>query len=569
MAPPDDAIQRDCAEPEGKPGALRQFLRDLRPGRQSLRLNTTGVSLMSSAVQEVEPLLESTDAISPNLVEASEVLPAGDAVLGVVDLVGTAAGKFAAWRRVAASEPRYRRAVAVLAHSRLPAEVERRKAALKATRHWIRACLATARANPDRPEGAPAPAIAAHRLRQHATPLLHDTFHHALTAGNAGACALGQAAMGVIDRELAAIDRERDAIIRQHCADVLDYQGASRDDRRATQRLRGSAIACLRDSGLQGLRVGYEASPLAESAWQAPLDLGMIPAEMLSFGFGAAIGLAHVGCGIGELAEARHRMATLQQIRRAVGDNLSRMSADPARRKRLQSPAATKALRWFADGQRRWRQRAVELARWAVGRIAYGVGTVLLSSAGIATMLTLGTVALASTAGTLLVAGGVVLGGAWFLFTLIKIARRFGQSRADSRENKLLARAVRRGAARGLCAETLSQCSLAQLESLPREFPALPANRYWQAAVLTRRLLIEDAADKIAGKAARLETSAVLQALGMSKLSTTLLKHAGFELAYRTIFLYLHGDGAQSAWSEGTFHRVETARERGPAAHGG
>lgn len=563
-APPAAAIRPDPTEPEGKPGALRQFMRDLRTGQQSLGLDTTGVSLLSSAVQEVEPLFEATDAISPDLVEASEVLPAGDAVLGVVDLIGTAADKVKTWRRVSASEPGYRRAVALLAQSRLPAEVERRKAALKATRHWIRACLAT----PARHDGTPAPTLAAHRRQQDGAANLPDTFRRALTAGNPDAAALGKSAMGVIDRELAVIDRQRDAILRQHGPELLEHDAVTRDDRRATRRLRSSATACARDSALQGLRVGYEASPLADSVWEAPLDLGLIPGDVFSFGLGAAIGLAHVGCGIGELAEARRRSATVGEIGEAVDDNLGRLFADPARGKRLQSPAASEALRWFADGQRRWRQRAGELARWAIGRIAYGVGTVLLSGAGLATMLILGT-AMATTAGPVLVLIGGMLGGAWFLFTLIKIAMRLSRSGADTREREWLADAVRRGATRGLCADTLSQCTLAQLESLRRDCPALSGNRYWQAALLTRRLLIDDAADKTAGKASRLETSALLQALGMPKLSTTLLKHAGFELAYRTIFRYLHGDGVQTAWRERSFHRVQTADVRRSRPHGG
>ncbi|KAA0182290.1 hypothetical protein FX016_05385 [Cupriavidus gilardii] len=582
-APPAAAIRRDPTEPEGKAGLLRQFMRDLRAARPTLtlHLDTTGVSLMSSAVQEVEPLFEATDAISPDLVEASQLLPAGDAVLGVVDLAGTAADKVKTWRRVCASEPGYRLAVASLARARLPEEIERRKAALKTTRHWIRACLAT----PARHDGAPAPILAAHRLRQDGAAHIPDTFRQALTAGNRDAAALGKAALGVIERELAAIDRERDAILRQHAADLLEHDAATRADRSATRRLCGSAVACLRDSGLQGLRVGYEASPLADSAWDAPLDLGLIPGDVFSFGLGAAIGLAHVGCGIGELAEARRRRGALREIGQAVGDNLRRLPAVPARSKRLQSPATSEALRWFADGQRRWRQRAGELTRWSVGRIAYGVGTVLLSGAGMAMVSILGTAVLATPVGAALVAIGGVLGGAWFLFTLIRIAMRFMRGRADTRERERLADAVRRGAARGLCADRLSQCSVAQLESLRRDCPALSGNRYWQAAMLTRRLLIDDAADKpagksagksadktadkTAGKASRLETSALLQALGMPKLSTTLLKHAGFELAYRTIFLYLHGDGAQAAWREGIFHRAETADAPRSRAHGG
>ncbi|MFX7878999.1 hypothetical protein ABTK13_22275, partial [Acinetobacter baumannii] len=83
---------------------------------------------------------------------------------------------------------------------------------------------------------------------------------------------------------------------------------------------------------------------------------------------------------------------------------------------------------------------------------------------------------------------------------------------------------------------------------LRRDCPALSGNRDWQAALLTRRLLIDHSADKTAGKASRLETSALLQARGMPKLATTLLKHAGFELAYRTIFLHLQGDGVLAAW---------------------
>jgi hypothetical protein len=564
-AAPAAAIQRDPIEPEGKPGALRQFMRDLGAARPGLRLDTTGVSLMSSAVQEVEPLFEATDAISPDLVEASQVLPAGDAVLGVVDLVGTAADKVKSWRRVCASEPGYRRAVALLARARLPAEVERRKAALKATRHWIRACLAA----PTRHDGTPAPMLAAHRLRQDGAAHLPDTFRRALSAGNHDAAALGKAAMGVIDRELAVIERERDAILRQHGADLLEHEAVTRADRRATRRLRGSAVACVRDSGLQGLRVGYEASPLADTAWEAPLDLGLMPGDMLSFGLGAAIGVAHVACGIGELEQARRRRGALREIGQAVGANLRRLAADPARGKRLQSPATREALRWFADGQRRWRQRAGELVRWAIGHIAYGVGTVLLSGAGMAMVAILGTAVLATPVGAALVVIGGVLGGAWFLFTLIKIGMRFMRGRDDARESERLADAVRRGAARGLCADTLAQCSLAQLESLRHDCPALSGNRYWQAAVLTRRLLIDDAAGKAAGKASRLETSALLQALGMSKLSTTLLKHAGFELAYRTIFLYLHGEGVQTAWREGAFHRVETADTPRSRAHGG
>jgi len=558
------AIQHDPTEPAGKSGLLRQFMRELRAGRQPLRLDTTSVSLMSSAVQEVEPLFEASDAISPDLVEASQVLPAGDAVLGVVDLVGTAADKVKSWRRVCASEPGYRRAVALLAQSRLPAEAERRKAALKATRQWIRACLAA----PPRHDGTPAPALAAHRLRQDGAAHLPDTFRRALSAGNHDAAALGKAAMSVIDRELAVIDGKRDAILRQHGADLLEHDAVARADRGAARRLRGSAVACVRDSGLQGLRVGYEASPLADSAWDAPLDIGLIPGDALSFGLGAAIGLAHVGCGLGELAEARRRSGALREVGQAVDDNLRRLSADPARGKRLQSSGSREALRWFADGQRRWRQRAGELARWAIGRIAYGVGTVLLSGAGMAIVSILGTAVLPTPVGAALVAVGGVLGGAWFLFTLLRIGMRLMRGRADTREGERLADAVRRGAARGLCADTLSQCSLAQLESLRRNFPALSGNRHWQAAVLARRLLIDDAAGKTAGKASRLETSALLQALGMPKLSTTLLKHAGFELTYRTIFLYLHGEGVQAAWREGTFHRVEAADAPPSPAHG-
>ncbi len=563
--PGADAIRRDPAEPEGNSGALRQFLRALRAGRPTFLLDTAGIYLMSSAVQEVEPLFEAADAISPELVEASDVLPAGDALLGVVELVGTAVDKVKTWRRVCASEPGYRRASALLAQSRLPEEVERRKAALKATRHWIRACLAT----PARHDGTPAPTLATHRLRYDGIAHLPDTFCRALTAGNRDAAALGEATIRVIDRELGSIDQQRDAILRQRGADVLGHDAVAQDDRRATRRLRNSAIACMRDSSLQALRVAYETSPIADSGWDAPLDLGLIPGGVLSFGFSAAIGLAHTGCGIGELAEARRRSATLRQVDQAVRDNLCRLSADPARGKRLQSPATREALRWFADGQRRWRERAGELARWAIGRIAYGLATALLSGAGMASMLIMGTAALATPVAPVLVAVGGVLGVAWFLFSLIRIALRVIRSRADTRESERLEDAVRRAAARGLCADTLSQCSLAQLESLRRDGGALSSNRYWQAAVLARRLLMDDAADKTAGKAARLETSALLQALGMSKLSTTLLKHAGFALAHRTILLYLHGDGAQTAWRDGTFHRVETADARRFPTHGG
>lgn len=559
------AIQLDLAEPQGTFGAVRQFIRDLRVGRPTLRLDTTGISLMSSAVQEAEPLFEAADAISPDLVQASDVLPAGDAVLGVVDLVRTAAGKIRTAQQLRASEPGYRRAVAALARTRLPEHVERRKTALKAARHWISACLAT----PARHDGTPAPALAAHRLPRHGAAYLPDTFRQALTTGNGDAAALGKAAMGVIDRELAVIDGQRDAMLRQHGAELLGHDAVARNDRRATRRLRGSAIACLRDSSLQALRAGYETSPIAVSGWDAPLDLGLVPGGMLSLGLGAAIGLAHVGCGIGELAEARRHEATLREVNEAIRDNLRRLSADPARRRRLQSPAATEGLHWFAGGQRRWRERARALGRWATVRIAYGVGTVLMSGAGMATMVLAGTAALATPAAPLLVAVGGVLGGAWFLFTLIRIAMRFARSRADTREREQLAHAVLSGAARGLCADTLSQCSLAQLESLRHESAALSGNRHWQAAMLTRRLLIDDPADKNAGKSARLEASALLQALGMSKMSTTLLKHAGFELAYRTIFHHLHGDGAQTAWHDGTFHRVPASAAPRTPAHGG
>lgn len=571
--PDAGAIRLDRAEPQGTFGAVRQFIRDLRVGRPTLRLDTTGISLMSSAVQEAEPLFEAADAMSPDLVQASDVLPAGDAVLGVVDLVRTAAGKVRTAQQLRASEPGYRRAVAALARTRLPEHVERRKTALKAARHWISACLPT----PARHDGTPAPALAAHRLPRHGAAYLPDTFRQALTAGNGDAVALGQAAMDVIDRELALIDGQRDAMLRQHGADLLGHDAVTRNDRRATRRLRGSAIACLRDSSLQALRVGYETSPIPASGWEAPLDLGLIPGDMLSLGLGAAIGLAQVGCGIGELAEARRHDATLRKVDAAIRDNLRRLSADPVRRRRLQSPAATEALHWFARGQRRWRERARGLARRAAVRIAYGVGTVLLSGAGMATMVVAGTAALATPAAPLLVALGGVLGGAWFLFTLIRIAMRFARRRADMWERERLAHAIRSGAARGLCADTLAQCSLAQLEALRHESQALSGNRHWQAAVLARRLLIDDpagntagnSAGKIAGKAARLEASALLQALGMSRMSTTLLKHAGFELAYRTIFHHLHGDGAQAAWHDGTFHRVQASGVAGVPAPGG
>lgn len=527
---------------------LGQFLRSLPARNRSLRVHAFAPSLVSSALQESQPLFESgglDDAIADG---AGLVLPAAGAVVAAGSFGLALKDKWDATREASSSRAAQEEAIAVLAGCGPGAHDAAAKAALK------RQCTAIGGV---RDGSVRLPLyLAAHRAP---LPSVSGSTPHAGAAADPAVAAVAQRRL---EDELGRIDARRDRQIAAHCVDYLHHIEAANHNTRAAQSWLGSVLTCVRDVGIDVPSVGYDALSLLDSAGQGPLDLLLGAADAPSFGLGGAAGAMQVACGAFELRQARRQRRRLRELGMLVRYNGSRIASDGKRRRRIATPLARRVGALFERARRTAMAQAWRRCGLAWLRIGYGLLSIAASAAGAGMLLFFGAAMVAGTGGLALLAVSAVIGFSWVGVTGYKMVSRACGDSVRRDERQAVARALEQAAGLGLAAPLLAQCTLAQLEALPRHCPALQENRYLLSALLARRLII-DRRDRHRGKHERIETATLLQSLGMPRIWTTMLKRAPFDVVHRHIDAYLNDDMAVLALARGELAGMGTPPPQG------
>lgn len=342
--------------------------------------------------------------------------------------------------------------------------------------------------------------------------------------------------------------------LRRQAESYLCYTRAQVEFDKARDGLVVVTLAWLRDCAAQGLRGGWDLGVAITKACLDPI------ASVVSFALSALVGVGQIVAGAAEFVQAR---AMARKVSQAQSDANIRYTAilngtAPLLAKhkdrlkmgnRLQeagslAPAMFQAVQKMRASQLDW---ATTLMRWAKARIGYGTFSVSTAIVG-AVLMSTGTGAVIATGGLALLLIGGTAGAIWLGFAVYKaiVKYRAGTGGLADRLEVEEAMSLRRPSAgertKFFHTQNLGNWSLDDLNQLTKEFPRLEDNCYFKAAVFSKLLTSRlDSKQRVSMRDARLQVSAALQALGMEKIQTSMLKRASLETTLEILHDYLRG----------------------------
>lgn len=379
------------------------------------------------------------------------------------------------------------------------------------------------------------------RLRPSAASILEE-----IAPDEAGARAPGEPLLPAVD---AQTDAQTGALQRAAHDAIVDRMLSAARDRDAHGAVVEAGLTLSRDTVVQGALVGSAtAETLKDLA--VPLFFSLKQAALSTPILSAIMGAAHMVTGsvslwraLRNLGRQNRTIATFSAATRRRRETLDgALSQRECKHKhRIASHVGTAVLNTYEQTRRDHRGNAIRSAVWSGLRILYGAGSAALGITSLAVLLGL------VTGGAAIPIVIAALGTGWLLFAGYRLLVSKRMKAREQREATTFAEAMHDMTGHADLACGLRACTLPQLESLPSLHPLLnvDSNTYYRAALFAKYLHIEGEAYKNANtdiKAARLQTSAALQLIGIPREVTQLLKRSSIETSYAWIVGYLGGN---------------------------
>lgn len=347
----------------------------------------------------------------------------------------------------------------------------------------------------------------------------------------------------------AQTDAETGALQRTAHDAIVDRMLSAARDRDAHTAVVEAGLTLSRDTVVQGALVG---SATAETLKDLAVHLffSLKQAALSTPILSALMGAAHMVTGgvslwraLRDLGRQNGTIATFSAAKRRLRETLDgALSQRECKHKhRIASHVGTVVLNTYERTRRDHRGSAIRSAVWSGLRILYGAGSAALGITSLAVLLGL------VTGGAAIPIVIAALGTGWLLFAGYRLLVSKRMKAREQREAATFAEAMHDMTGHADLACGLRACTLPQLESLPSLHPLLnvDSNTYYRAALFAKHLHIEGEAYKNADtdmKAARLQTSAALQLIGVPREVTQLLKRSSIETSYSWIVGYLGGN---------------------------